>query len=146
MINGVIVKPLKQIGDNRGKVMHMLRSDSDLFTRFGEVYFSLVYPHIVKAWKRHFKMTQNLAVPVGKIRLVIFDSRPASSTCNNIEVIEIGEDNYDLVKIPPEIWYGFMGISEKPSLIANCADLTHDPNEMERIDDSDPRIPYRWKG
>ena len=28
MIAGVIITPLKQIKDNRGKIMHMLRNDS----------------------------------------------------------------------------------------------------------------------
>ena len=40
MIEGVIVTPLRQIFDERGKVMQMLREDSPVFSRFGEVYFS----------------------------------------------------------------------------------------------------------
>ena len=74
MVEGVIVQQLKQIEDERGKVMHMLRADSPFFMGFGEIYFSIINPGAVKAWKRHLKVTQHLAVPVGKIRLVIFDS------------------------------------------------------------------------
>lgn len=145
MIEGVIVEPLKQIGDERGKVLHMLRADSPLFTRFGEIYFSVVNPGVVKAWKRHLEMTQNFAVPVGMIRLVIYDNRDFSSTNKKIETLEIGENNYALVRIPPLLWYGFQGISSVPALIANCTDMPHNPNEVERLELSDKQIPYDWK-
>lgn len=138
MINGVIVQPLKQIVDERGKVMHMLRCDSPLFTKFGEVYFSRVNYGVVKAWKKHSKMTQNFAVPVGKIRLVICDGK-------NVDIIETGEDNYTLVKIPPMLWYGFCGLSKEPALIVNCANIPHDPSETEKLDSNDAKIPYVWE-
>lgn len=144
MIDGVVSQELKQIVDERGKVMHMLRSDSPIFTRFGEIYFSVVKPGAVKAWKRHFKMTQHIAVPSGKIRLVIYDDREGSPTNGAVDAVEIGEDNYRLVKIPPLVWYGFKGISASSALIANCADLAHDPAEVERINLDDKRIPYSW--
>ena len=144
MIEGVIIQKLKQIVDERGKVMHMLRCDSPLFTKFGEIYFSIVNPGVVKAWKRHQKMIQNLTVPVGKIRLVLYDSRKSSLNYGKVEVIEIVEDNYCLVKIPPLVCYGFKGISSVPALIANCTDLPHDPDELININEFDKKIPYDW--
>lgn len=144
MIEGVIIQKLNQINDERGKVMHMLRSDSPLFTKFGEIYFSVVNPIVVKAWKRHLKMTQHFVVPVGKIKLIIYDNREHSSTLGKIEILEIGEDNYCLVKIPPMLWYGFQGGAFIPALIANCTDLPHDPDEVERLEPFDKTIPYNW--
>jgi dTDP-4-dehydrorhamnose 3,5-epimerase len=143
-IDGVFVQELRQFVDERGKVMHMLRVDSPLFTRFGEVYFSVVNPGVVKAWKRHREMTQHLAVPMGKIRLVVFDDREGSPTRGNVEVLEIGEDNYRLVKIPPLLWYGFQGLSALPALIANCTDLLHSKEEVENREVTDRRIPFVW--
>ena len=144
MIEGVIIQELKQQVDERGKVMHMLRCDSPFFKKFGEIYFSVVNPGIVKGWKRHNKMTQHFAVPVGKIRLVIYDGRKDSKTYGEIEEIEIGEDKYCLVKVIPLLWYGFKGISVNPALIANCTDLPHDPNEVEQLPISNNKIPYKW--
>jgi dTDP-4-dehydrorhamnose 3,5-epimerase len=143
-IAGVLTQELQQIADDRGKVMHLLRVDSPLFSRFGEIYFSVVNPGVVKAWKRHREMTQNLSVPVGKIRLAIFDDRPGSPSCGRVEELEIGEDNYLLVKIPPLLWYGFQGLSAMPALIANCADLPHRPEEVEYREVQDHRMPYTW--
>lgn len=144
MIDGVVVLELKQICDERGKVLHMLRSDSPVFTRFGEIYFSIVNSGAVKAWKKHFKMAQHFAVPVGKIRLVFYDDRKGSATYNKVEVLDIGEDHYCLVKIPPLLWYGFKGISSTSALVANMTDIPHDPYEVERLATFDKMIPYDW--
>ena len=66
MIDGVRITPLKQILDEKGKVMHMLRCDADFFLDFGEIYFSCVYPGAIKAWRAHKHMTLNYAVPHGR--------------------------------------------------------------------------------
>jgi len=144
-IDGVIVLPLKQIKDERGAVLHMIRSDSPLFSRFGEIYFSIVNPGIVKAWKRHRALTQHFAVPVGRLRLVFFDERVDSPSKGRVEEIILGRpDRYYLVCIPPMLWYGFQGISKMPALLANCSDLPHDPNESEQLPISNNYISYNW--
>lgn len=144
MIQDVILQPLKQIVDERGKVMHMIRRDSEHFQKFGEIYFSVVNPNTVKAWKKHLKMTQNLTVPIGKIKMVIFDDRDDSKTKGQVQEIELGEDNYSLLIIPPNLWYGFAGISKEAALIANCSDMTHDPDEVVRLADDSEKIPFNW--
>lgn len=143
-IDGFVIEPLKQFVDERGKVMHMLKSTSPLYKRFGEIYFSAINSGAIKAWKVHYKMTQLFAIPVGKVRLVVYDDRKDSPTRNNLKILEIGEDNYCLVRIPPLVWYGFLGISKGQSLMANFADLPHDSKEQEDASIDDPRIPYKW--
>lgn len=145
MIKGVLVLPLKQIPDERGKIMHMLRSDDPHFDQFGEIYFSVVYPGVVKGWHLHTKMTVNYAVPVGMIKLVLYDERNNSSSKGQLLELFIGEDNYCLVKIPPMVWNGFKGIGIKPAIVANCATIPHDPDEIRRIDPFSNKIPYNWE-
>src|SRR5258706_10709322 len=101
MINGVKITPLKQIVDERGKVMHMLRSDSRDFQKFGEIYFSCVNPGAVKAWHIHKAMTLNYAVPHGRIKLVLYDDRAKSPTKGEIQEIVMGPDQYQLGTVPP---------------------------------------------
>lgn len=144
MIEGVIIEPLKQFIDERGRVMHMMRADSPLFIKFGEIYFSIVNPGMIKAWKRHLKMTQHFAVPIGMVKLVLYDKRKDSTTKGRIKVFKIGENNYCLIRIPPLLWYGFQGISSTPALIANCTDLAHDPMEAEQLEPLTEQIPYHW--
>lgn len=144
MIEGMLVSPLKVFKDSRGAVMHMVRNDENLLKQFGEIYFSNVNPGVVKGWKKHKKMTQHFAVPVGNIKLVIYDAREKSSTEGEIEEVCIGEANYQLVRIPPMVWYSFGASGSEPALIANCTDLPHDPEESTSIDLFDARIPYNW--
>jgi dTDP-4-dehydrorhamnose 3,5-epimerase len=145
MIEGVALLPLKQIADERGAVLHMLRDDTDVFTRFGEVYFSEVLPGVVKAWKRHREMTQRLAVPSGRVRFVLYDQRDNSPSRGEFQELCLGRpDNYDLLCIPPGIWYGFQCLSKTPALIANCPDLHHDPAESEARDYRTAGFPYAW--
>ncbi|MBF0479326.1 MAG: dTDP-4-dehydrorhamnose 3,5-epimerase family protein [Candidatus Omnitrophica bacterium] len=145
MIEGVIVKDLKVIPDDKGEVRHMLRRDDPLFKNFGEIYFSFVNPGQVKAWKKHTLQTQCFAVPVGSLHLVIYDDRPASLTRGAVEEFLIGEDQYQLIMIPPGLWYGFTTTGHFKTMIANCTDIPHDPLECVRKDSKDPAIPYQWK-
>lgn len=145
MIEGVIIKELRQIPDERGKIMHMLREDDAHFERFGEIYFSVVYPGAIKGWHMHKKMTLNYAVISGMIKLVLYDSRPNSSTYREIQEIFMGEDNYVLVKISPQITNGFKGIGIKPAILANCSSLPHSPEEMLKVDPFKNDIPYSWE-
>jgi len=144
-IEGVVISPLSIISDDRGSVLHMLRSDSESFTKFGECYFSEVFPGAVKAWKRHKVQTQNLSAPSGLIQLVIFDVRPDSKTFNNLLIIQTGRpDNYFRITIPPGLWYGFKCIGETPALLANCADFPHDKSESETLELHSNLIPHKW--
>src|SRR5258708_1420794 len=78
LIPGVEVRPLNVIADDRGAVLHMLRADAPHFQRFGEIYFSIVNPGAVKAWRRHRSAVMNLAVPVAHVATAGFDDRSAS--------------------------------------------------------------------
>jgi dTDP-4-dehydrorhamnose 3,5-epimerase len=144
MIDGVLVQPLRQIPDERGKIMHMLRSDDPHFERFGEIYFSVVYPGVVKAWHLHKEMTLNYAVVSGTIKLALYDDRDGSPTRGELQEIFVGESSYVLVRIPPGVWNGFKGVGVTPAIVANCSTLPHDPEEIVRLDPLDNHIPYDW--
>ncbi|NLW91121.1 MAG: dTDP-4-dehydrorhamnose 3,5-epimerase [Syntrophomonadaceae bacterium] len=144
MIDGVIIKPLKQILDERGKIMHMLRCDDENFQQFGEIYFSCVYPGVIKGWHIHKRMILNYAVPHGHIKFVLYDDREKSPTRGEIQEIVLGPDNYCLVTIPPLVWNGFKGIGSEMAIVANCSSIPHDPKEIERLDPFDRSIPYDW--
>jgi len=144
MIEGVTITPLKQIFDERGKVMHMLRADSSIYKNFGEIYFSCTYPSAIKAWHRHKQMTLNYAAIHGSIKCVLYDDRPNSNTHGEIEEYFLSPENYYLLTVPPLIWNGWKGIGNEVSIVANCATLPHDPNEIERVSPDDTYIPYNW--
>ena len=144
-IEGVNITPLKEIADNRGSVLHMIRCDSPDFVKFGECYFSEVLSDSIKAWKKHTIQTQNISVPIGKIRLVIYDCRDSTSTKGNLMILELERPKaYQRVTIPPQVWYGFKCISKTPALIVNCADYPHTAMESQALDLTDSSVPYSW--
>jgi dTDP-4-dehydrorhamnose 3,5-epimerase len=144
MIDGVSIIPLRQIPDERGKVMHMMRKTDPHFQEFGEVYFSVVFPGAIKGWHLHTRMVINYAVPYGRIKLVLFDERKGSPTYGEVQEIFLGQDNYCLVSVPVGVWNGFKGYGATESIVCNCASIVHDPAEIERLDPFDPRIAYDW--
>lgn len=127
MIKGVKIIPLKTFSDDRGKVMHMIRSTDDFFDNFGEIYFSTIFPGKIKAWNRRKKATRNYVVVEGNIKLVLYDGK-------EIQEIIIGEENYCLVQIPPMIWNGFKAEGEKTAIIADLTNFPHSQEDAEKAD------------
>ncbi|MDF1795453.1 MAG: dTDP-4-dehydrorhamnose 3,5-epimerase family protein [Coxiellaceae bacterium] len=145
-IDGVVLTKLRQIEDDRGAVMHMLRSDAADFKAFGECYFSEILPGKVKGWKRHKTQIQNIAVPIGHARFVIYDDRTASQTKEKIQIVDLKRpDKYFRLTIPAGLWYSFACLGDKPALLANCANTPHDPSESEQIAVDRFCVSYNWK-
>ena len=144
MIHDVKITPLKIISDNRGKVIHMLRTDSQVFEKFGEIYFSTIYHQSIKGWHLHKESTLNYVCIKGKVKLVLFDNRKESSTKGVYQELILSPEDYFLVTIPPNIWNGFKGLDKAESIIANCLTLPHDEKEIVRKDPFDKSFSYKW--
>ena len=144
MIDGVKIIPLKQIVDERGKIMHMMKASDPHFRQFGEIYFSCAWPGTIKAWHVHKSMTVNNAVISGHAKLVLYDLRKDSPTRGELQEIFLGESNYVLAQIPPGIANGYKALGDKLVILANCATEPHDPEEMIRIPPFENEIPYDW--
>jgi dTDP-4-dehydrorhamnose 3,5-epimerase len=145
MIEGVQITSRKIIPDERGKIMHIMKSSDDQYNAFGEVYCSTVYPGIVKGWHMHKKMTLNYVVLKGNIKFVLYDNRQDSATYKEIQEIIIGENQYVLVTVPPFVWNGFKGIGTEEAFVINLTDIPHDPEEIVRMDPHQNEIiNYNW--
>jgi len=144
MIDGVSIIRPKHFIDERGSVMRMLRTDDPYFQNFAEIYFSTVNPGAIKGWKRHNEMTMNIAVPMGRMLYVLYDSRPGSPTQGMIQEIDMGPHDYKLAIIPPGLWTGFKSLGDGPALVANCPSILHRPDEADNLPIDDPSIPYHW--
>ena len=123
----VIVTPLKRISVEGGDVLHGLKKSDREFVGFGEAYFSIVKPDVIKGWKRHNTVTLNLIVPMGAIRFVVLKQL---SDCDAIFDQVIGGSDYSRVTISPGVWLGFQGVS-KNNMLLNIIDQEHDPKEAD---------------
>jgi dTDP-4-dehydrorhamnose 3,5-epimerase len=139
-LSDILVTPLKRIETDGGDVLHALKQDDIGYVDFGEAYFSLVTRGAVKAWKRHKRMTMNIVVPMGWVRFVFRSAH--ENGVDEFRIEEIGADRYARITVPPGVWFGFQGLSYSQSVILNIANITHDPNEVERLQISD--INYVW--
>jgi dTDP-4-dehydrorhamnose 3,5-epimerase len=144
-IEGVEIKRLRKIPDERGTIYHMLTKDDEIFEDFGEIYFSNIYPQVVKAWHWHKYMVLNYSVVYGMIKMVLYDDRKNSPTFGNLMEIFLGEENHILVKVPKQIWNGFKGIGLTKAIVANCSTISHDPDEIFRKKFNTEDIPYDWE-
>jgi dTDP-4-dehydrorhamnose 3,5-epimerase len=146
MIQGVTTKKLKVISDERGRLMEILRSDDELFTKFGQVYITTAYSSVVKGWHYHKKQTDHFSVVKGMIKLVLFDNRVDSPTKGEINEFFFGEHNPMLVKIPPLVLHGFKCISEQEAICINVPTELYNYNQPDefRVDPHKNDIPYDW--
>lgn len=146
MIAGVKVERLEVIPDERGRVMEILRSDDEIFHKFGQVYMTTTYPNVVKAWHYHKIQTDNVTVVRGMLKLVLYDPREDSPTKGEINEFFIGEHNPFLVQIPKGVYHGWMCISETEAIAINIPTEVYNrekPDEY-RIHPHDNDIPYDW--
>lgn len=147
MIEGVVVRQLKLLADERGWLMEILRKDWDVFEKFGQVYITAAYPNVVKAWHMHKKQTDHIVCITGMVKLALYDDRKGSKTKGEINEFVIGEQNQALVKVPPEVWHGFKVISQKIAIVMNTPTELYDykaPDEYRLPPDTN-KIPYDWK-
>ena len=143
-IEGVVLRPLKRIPDERGTIMHGVRKDN-LLNEIGEVYFKKLYFGVVNGWHVHEKLILNYICIVGMIKLVLYDLRENSATRYGFQEFFVGEDNYCLVHIPAGIANGTKGLGHPYSIMVNVASEPHDPAlRYKRIDPHSGEIPYDW--
>lgn len=146
MIEGVAVKPLKPIADDRGFLMEILRSDDPLFDRFGQCYVTVVHPGIVKGWHYHKKQVDHFCCLRGTAKVVLFDGRETSKTYQEVNEFILSLESPLLVKIPPHVFHGFAAAGEEEAMILNLpTELYHykDPDEYRESPFSG-KIPYDW--
>ena len=146
LINGVQVKQLKWIPDERGKLMEMLRCDDSVFEKFGQVYITTCYPGVVKAWHYHQNQADNMVVVKGMARVALYDSREDSPTKGLVNEFFIGEDNPMLIHIPEKVLHGFKAYGLQPAYVVNTVTRPYNRKEPDefRIDPFDNDIPYDW--
>lgn len=146
MIEGVKVKELRVIPDERGMLMEILRNDDELFEKFGQVYMTTTYPDVVKAWHMHKIQTDNVVCLQGMIKLALYDPREDSPTYQQVNEFYLGALNSLLVQIPPEVYHGWMCVSQQEAVIVNVPTEVYNyerPDE-HRIDAHENVIPYEW--
>ena len=146
MIEGVKVKDLKVLPDERGLLMEMWRSDDPDFQGFGQCYVTMVYPGVVKAWHYHKKQTDHFVCVSGMAKVALYDDREGSPTRGETNTFVIGWQKQRMVIIPNGVYHGFTPVGTEPAMIVNIPTELYnydEPDEFRRPFD-DPEIGYDW--
>lgn len=146
LIEGVWVKDLHYIPDERGRLIEIFRSDEEGFVKFGQVYMTTTYPGVVKAWHLHKVQDDNFCVLRGMVKLVMYDPRDGSATKGTINEFFIGDHNPKLIRVPPGVYHGWKCVSEEEAIILNVPTepYNHEAPDEYRAAWNTPDIPYSW--
>ncbi len=145
-IEGVKIKELKVLPDERGKLMEILRSDESMFERFGQAYVTICKPRIVKGWHYHKLQVDHFVCLQGKAKVVLYDPRKDSKTYGKLNEFVIGLENPLLIKIPTFVYHGFTAVGNQDAMILNIPTEVYrysEPDEF-RADPFSKEIPYDW--
>ncbi|MBA7527402.1 hypothetical protein ES705_19578 [subsurface metagenome] len=146
MIEGVKIKKLRVIPDERGWLMEILRTDDELFEKFGQVYITTAYPDVVKAWHYHKKQTDNFTCIKGMMKVALYDAREDSPTYKEVNEFFVGEKNPVLISVPPMVYHGFKAIGTETAYFLSVPTLPYNYEEPDeyRLPPDTKEIPYDW--
>ena len=146
MIEGVKVKELTPHADERGYLQEIVRKDEKIFEEFAQLYVSLNYPGVVRAWHYHRKQNDFMTVVKGMAKIVLYDAREGSPTRGEIDEFFVGEHHRILIRIPAMVMHGYKTIGVEPCLLINLPTRCYDPNDPDefRVPPHDNDIQYDW--
>jgi dTDP-4-dehydrorhamnose 3,5-epimerase len=139
--------PLKRVVNARGYLQEVQRSDDPHFPGFGQAYITCTLPGVVKAWYRHARQFDQIALVQGQATVVLYDAREASATRGRVVEWVVTDEEPALMQIPPGVWHGFMARGATPLLLLHLNSVPHDAvdtDEERRAADS-AEIPYTWR-
>ena len=147
MIEGVKTKKLNVHCDERGSLFEILRSDEELFQKFGQTYITKCLPGWVKGWHYHKMQTDHFCVIRGNARIVLYDRRDTSKTKGEVQEFELNGEEPTILVIPIGVVHGFENCGNEEVWILNIPTETYNresPDEF-RIPLNDTSIPYeKW--
>jgi len=156
MIDGVKIKELKVIPDDRGELMEMMRCDEEFYNGFGQVYMSTTYPGVIKGWHYHKLQEDNMVCMKGDLMVGLFDNRENSPTKGQTMKIFCGTKKPLLIHIPIGILHGWKNIGTEETYVVNVVTKPYNyenPDEF-RVDPRDKNkqkeqlgteIPFDWE-
>lgn len=145
MIKDVSIKEITTHFDERGFFREIIRSTDEFFQPgFGQWSVSMLYQGVIKAWHIHNIQTDWWYVPIGVLKVALFDMRKDSSTHGELMELLIGEGRPPVVlKIPPGVAHGCKCISGPVQLFYITSHI-YNPKDEGRIPYDDPTIGYDW--
>jgi dTDP-4-dehydrorhamnose 3,5-epimerase len=134
MLEGIRVKPINRLPDERGFFTEVMRKDwKDLFAEdvIVQANLSLTYPNIIRAWHRHLKgQTDYFLALKGFIKICAFDEKT-----QELDEVISSPLNLQLVRVPGHYWHGFKVLGDESAMLLYFTTKLYDaenPDEERR--------------
>ena len=122
----VKISKCKLIKNLKGNIIKFINKKDDLFTNFGEIYFSEIKKNKIKGWNYHKRYICLLTVPYGKVKFTIYN--PLNKKKKHYI---LSDKNRIIMQIPPKNWFSFTSLLKK-SLVVNILNNIHNPLETKK--------------
>src|SRR6476660_8207420 len=93
-IDGVVIKDLVTHTDERGFFREIISKTYDFFGEgFAQLIHSLMHPGVAKSWHIHKTQVDWWYVPVGVLKVALYDTRPDSPTHGTLQELFMGDEH-----------------------------------------------------
>lgn len=137
MIKGVKIINLRSIKNGSNFLRDGIKNSELKDKKFGEIYTSTISYKEIRAWKLQKKLTLDLLVPIGKVKICLYDGRLKNNKIGKKHTIILSQNPYFRLRVPPGVWYGFCGLSKNINLIIAITNSIFNENEVKRLEISD---------
>lgn len=147
MIKGVITKKLKINLDDRGFLTEVLKEGEEIFREIKQINYTETYPGVIKAFHWHKFQTDIWQVLKGTAQVVLYDLRKESKTYKETNVFYLGENNPEILLIPPGVVHGYRVLGREKIGLIYFVTKPYDPKNLDeqRIPFDDPEIGFDWE-
>ena len=101
------VSKIKFINRPKGNIFKLIQNINNKI-KFDELYISELNSFKIKAWKFHEKKIQRIYIPIGKVKVAIYQPK-----IKKIKTVVLGEASKKMITIYNGVFYGFKSISKK---------------------------------
>lgn len=149
LIEGVRVKEVRNVPKEAGQLTEIYRRDWDLDNLpVEQVFQGLLLPGAISGWHAHEYTTDRLFCNDGVLKIVLYDTRPESPTCGQINEFRFGSARPAMVVVPPKVWHAVKNIGQEQALLLNIVDRAYcyeNPDHWRLPHDTES-IPYSLTG
>ena len=109
-------------------------------------YHITISPGRIKGWGMHKLQADRYYVAYGRLRVVLYDGRPDSTTYQQFRQFFFSDETPGLLRIPAGVWHADQNIGDTDVVIVNYPTRIYDKKSPDkyRIDVRSDLIPFDW--
>lgn len=130
--------PARFFADDRG--WSLMNQMQGVLSDQGQINYSVMYPHVIKAWHRHHKQTDFWLVLHGHLKVGVHREDDGQSW-----TFILGEKKPGVLVIPPPLWHGAATVGPESAGLLYYVTHTYNPDEPDEDRRAYDSIPdFSW--